>query len=241
MLAARGLTKRFGERTAVKDVSLDAARGERVAIIGPNGAGKTTLLSLLAGHAKPDGGEVDLGPKDIGWVPQQTALYGTLSVEENLRLFARLEKVPDVDATVGAMLDQTGLRDRAREELSTLSGGNRQRVNLAVGMLAAMALGVSAKHETKAARKSAVLRAVKEVAHYLANTPAVARASYIDPRLFDRFEDGVSIAPTLEHFGEFAVDADRHHVIEQAVLDLIDDDEDAAGVGSPDDVLADGA
>ena len=136
MLAARGLTKRFGERTAVKDVSLDAARGERVAIIGPNGAGKTTLLSLLAGHAKPDGGEVDLGPKDIGWVPQQTALYGKLSVEENLRLFARLEKVPDVDATVGAMLDQTGLRDRAREELSKLSGGNRQRVNIAVGMLA---------------------------------------------------------------------------------------------------------
>ena len=57
-------------------------------------------------------------------------------MEENLRLFARLERVPDVDATVGQMLEQTGLGERARDELSRLSGGNRQRVNIAVGLLA---------------------------------------------------------------------------------------------------------
>jgi ABC-2 type transport system ATP-binding protein len=71
-----------------------------------------------------------------GWVPQHPALYAKLSVAENLRLFARLERVRDVDAAVGRMLDQTGLADRAGEEVGRLSGGNRQRVNIAIGLLA---------------------------------------------------------------------------------------------------------
>ncbi len=70
-------------------------------------------------------------------MPQQPAVYSKLSVAENLRLFARLEKLSDVEPVVGRMLDQTGLRERADDELSTLSGGNRQRVNIAVGLLAA--------------------------------------------------------------------------------------------------------
>jgi ABC-2 type transport system ATP-binding protein len=63
-------------------------------------------------------------------------VYGKLTVAENLRLFARLEKVPDPDAAVERMLEQTGLAERARDELGTLSGGNRQRVNIAAGLLA---------------------------------------------------------------------------------------------------------
>jgi ABC-2 type transport system ATP-binding protein len=106
-------------------------------VIGPNGAGKTTLLSLLAGVAKPSSGEVLAPPGErIGWVPQQTAVYSKLSVAENLRLFARLERVADADAAVALMLDQTGLADRADEQLGRLSGGNRQRVNMAIGLLA---------------------------------------------------------------------------------------------------------
>jgi ABC-2 type transport system ATP-binding protein len=72
----------------------------------------------------------------IGWVPQQPALYSKLSVVENLRLFARLERVADVEGAVARMLEQTGLRDRARDEVGRLSGGNRQRVNIAIGLLA---------------------------------------------------------------------------------------------------------
>jgi ABC-2 type transport system ATP-binding protein len=68
-------------------------------------------------------------------VPQQAALYTKLSVEENLRLFARLEKVRDVEAAVVRMLEQTGLADRRRDEVGRLSGGNRQRVNIAIGLL----------------------------------------------------------------------------------------------------------
>jgi ABC-2 type transport system ATP-binding protein len=132
----RGVTKRFGERVALRDVSFEAADGELVAVIGPNGAGKTTLLSIVGGLLKADAGDVSRPPREVGWVPQQAAVYTKLSVAENLRLFARLEKVANTEDAVERMLEQTGLRDRAGDELGTLSGGNRQRVNIAVGLLA---------------------------------------------------------------------------------------------------------
>jgi ABC-2 type transport system ATP-binding protein len=135
-LRAGGVTKRFGRREALRRVSFEAAAGEVVAVIGPNGAGKTTLLSILAGIQPPTDGTVSRPPREIGWVPQQPAVYGKLSVAENLRLFARLERVADPEAAVARMLAQTGLADRADDELGVLSGGNRQRVNIAVGLLA---------------------------------------------------------------------------------------------------------
>jgi ABC-2 type transport system ATP-binding protein len=136
VLAAQGLVKRYGERVALDGVSLSAARGERVAIIGPNGAGKTTLLSILAGIQRPDGGHVSRVPREVGWVPQQAALYGKLTVAENLLLFARLEGCGDVWGAVARMLDQTGLGERSTDQVAKLSGGNRQRLNIAIGLLA---------------------------------------------------------------------------------------------------------
>jgi ABC-2 type transport system ATP-binding protein len=134
-LAARELTKRFGSRPALQNVSFELYSGELVGIIGPNGAGKTTLLSILAGILPPTEGEITKTAREIGWVPQQPALYSKLSVAENLRLFARLEKVADPEATVEKMLAQTALEDRADEEVGKLSGGNQQRVNIAIGLL----------------------------------------------------------------------------------------------------------
>jgi ABC-2 type transport system ATP-binding protein len=136
LIEARSVSKRYGERLALNGVSLAAERGEIVAIIGPNGAGKTTLLSIIAGIQAADDGEVREPPGEIGWVPQQAAVYGKLTVAENLRLFARLEKRPDVEAVVKQMLQQTGLEERADDQVATLSGGNRQRVNIAIGLLA---------------------------------------------------------------------------------------------------------
>jgi ABC-2 type transport system ATP-binding protein len=134
-LAARSLSKRFGDRMALRRVSFEVRAGERVAIIGPNGAGKTTLLSILAGLLPPSEGEVTRAPREIGWVPQRTALYSKLSVAENLRLFARLERLADPEQAVRTMLAQTGLQDRADEQVARLSGGNQQRVNIAIGLL----------------------------------------------------------------------------------------------------------
>jgi ABC-2 type transport system ATP-binding protein len=127
---------RYGDIVALRDVSFTAKPGERVALIGPNGAGKTTLLSILAGIQRPSSGRVSLDREHVGWVPQHAAVYRKLSVAENLRLFARLEKVPDVEEAVQRMLAQTRLAGRADDEVGTLSGGNRQRVNIAVGLLA---------------------------------------------------------------------------------------------------------
>ena len=134
------VAKSFGDRQAVRDVSFEVAPGELLAIIGPNGAGKTTLLTMLGGIRAPDSGTVTQhGPnsdKRIGWVPQHAAVYTKLTVAQNLRLFARLENVDDPDAVVERMLEQTALKEREHDELGSLSGGNRQRVNIAVGLLA---------------------------------------------------------------------------------------------------------
>ena len=134
-MRAQGLVKRYGDREALKGVSVEAAAGELVAVIGPNGAGKTTLLSILAGISKPDGGEIDSPDGEVGWVPQQAALYRRLTVEENLLLFARLEGHQDPHASTEEMLELTGLRERRGEIVARLSGGNQQRINIAIGLL----------------------------------------------------------------------------------------------------------
>ena len=155
VLSVSALAKRYGELEALGDVSFEAGAGELIAVVGPNGAGKTTLLSIIVGVQEPSAGAVGCagaGPGDaaepngardecfgvgsgVGWVPQQPALYSKLSVLENLELFAHLEGVTDPHAVVARMLEQTGLAERAREPVGRLSGGNRQRVNVAIGLL----------------------------------------------------------------------------------------------------------
>jgi ABC-2 type transport system ATP-binding protein len=139
-LSVRSVGKRFGDLHALRDVSFDANAGEVIGVVGPNGAGKTTLLSIIAGTRQPSSGSVR-GPavdngRGIGWVPQQPAVYSKLSVAENLRLFARLERIAKPEPAVSRMLEQVGLQGRARELVEHLSGGNRQRVNVAVGLIA---------------------------------------------------------------------------------------------------------
>jgi len=112
------------------------APGELLAVIGPNGAGKTTLLSILAGIGVADEGDVQLPAGKVGWVPQQAALYRRLTVEENLLLFARLEGRRDPAASVEEMLALSGLGERRGEIVARLSGGNQQRINIAIGLLA---------------------------------------------------------------------------------------------------------
>jgi ABC-2 type transport system ATP-binding protein len=135
VLEVDGLSKSFGERVALRDVTLDVQPGELLAVLGPNGAGKTTLLSILAGITRQDSGRIETSNGDVGWVPQQAGLYRRLTVEENLRLFAHMEEVAEVEAIVERMLDQTGLAERRHDPVSSLSGGNQQRINIAIGLL----------------------------------------------------------------------------------------------------------
>jgi ABC-2 type transport system ATP-binding protein len=134
-LRVSALSKSYGALQALRDVSFAASPGELLAVLGPNGAGKTTLLSLIAGVQRPSSGSVDRSAREVGWAPQQTALYSKLTVAENLALFARLEGVREPGPAVAAMLEQTGLEGRAGDLLGSLSGGNRQRVNVAVALI----------------------------------------------------------------------------------------------------------
>jgi ABC-2 type transport system ATP-binding protein len=119
VLEVDGLSKSYGERAALREVSLDVSRGELLAVLGPNGAGKTTLLSILAGITKPDAGRIDRANGEVGWVPQ----------------FARMEGMEDVEGTIERMLEQTGLAERRHDQVSSLSGGNQQRINIAIGLM----------------------------------------------------------------------------------------------------------
>jgi ABC-2 type transport system ATP-binding protein len=137
LLSARGVARRYGHHVALAPTSLDVRGGETLAFIGPNGAGKSTLLSILAGALEPDEGEVVAvePPPRVGWVPQRPAQYAKLTPRENLELFARLEGVPEPRARARRLLDLLELPDDDRVS-AELSGGNQQRLNLAVALLA---------------------------------------------------------------------------------------------------------
>jgi ABC-type multidrug transport system ATPase subunit len=132
LLAARGVSRRFGAQIALQPTDLEARPGEVLALVGPNGAGKSTLLAILAGALPPSTGAVERGTGvRVGWMPQRPAHYGRLSARQNLELFARLEGAGEVDE----LLTRFELPDDGRPAAS-LSVGNRQRLDLAISLLA---------------------------------------------------------------------------------------------------------
>ncbi len=131
LLAARGVSRAFGNRIALHPIDLELAEGEVVALVGPNGAGKSTLLAILAGALSPSGGAVERR-SPVGWVPQRAAHYARLTAAENLELFASLEGVPSTRAGELAGLFELPAGVRAGE----LSVGNRQRLDVALALLA---------------------------------------------------------------------------------------------------------
>jgi ABC-2 type transport system ATP-binding protein len=139
LLAARGVSRRYGRRTALAATDVDIRAGEILALIGPNGAGKSTLLAILAGALAPTHGSLAVGdgeakaPK-VGWVPQRPAQYARLSPRENLELFARLERLAEPTAEADRLLRLLELPDDERVA-ANLSTGNQQRLNLAVALL----------------------------------------------------------------------------------------------------------
>jgi ABC-2 type transport system ATP-binding protein len=134
LIAARGVSRRFGRQVALEPTDVELRAGETVGLVGPNGAGKSTLLAMLAGALEPTHGSVarHAGVR-VGWVPQRAALYRRLTARENLELFARLEDERDVPRAAAALLEEFSLP--ADAVAGTLSVGNRQRLNVAIALL----------------------------------------------------------------------------------------------------------
>jgi ABC-type multidrug transport system ATPase subunit len=131
LLAARGVSRRFGDHVALEPTDVEVRAGEVLALVGPNGAGKSTLVAILAGALPPSAGTVERPPGiRVGWMPQRPAHYGRLSARQNLELFASLEGTGDP----GALLARFELPDDDRPSAS-LSVGNRQRLDLAISLL----------------------------------------------------------------------------------------------------------
>jgi ABC-2 type transport system ATP-binding protein len=131
LLAARGVSRRFGDHVALQATDAEVRPGVVLALVGPNGAGKSTLLAILAGALPPSSGSVELGAGiRVGWMPQRPAHYGRLSPRQNLELFARLEGAGDPSALIARL----ELPDDGRPA-GSLSVGNRQRLDLAISLL----------------------------------------------------------------------------------------------------------
>ncbi|HEX5109427.1 MAG TPA: ABC transporter ATP-binding protein [Vicinamibacterales bacterium] len=147
MLSATRLSRRYGTRVAVDDISLEIARGEILALLGPNGAGKTTTLRLLSGLIGPSSGTIhfDGHPLDVrraarmrsrvGFLPESPGLWERLTVRQNLVTYARLYGLPAPSSAVDASLTLFELRERAGEPCVQLSKGLKQRVALARTLL----------------------------------------------------------------------------------------------------------
>jgi ABC-2 type transport system ATP-binding protein len=144
VIEADGLSKRFGDLWAVRDVSLRVRRGEVFGVLGPNGAGKSTTIRMLCGILDPSGGQgrvvgYDIAKQseqikqNIGYMTQRVSLYEDLTVEENLRFYASIYglKGKARRARIEAAIVQAGLQDRRKQIAGTLSGGWKQRVALA--------------------------------------------------------------------------------------------------------------
>jgi len=147
MISAQRLTRRFGSRTAVNDVTFEVARSEIVALLGPNGAGKTTTLRMLAGLIAPTSGSIAVGGVHltratgaairtrIGFLTEAPGLWDRLTVRENLRIYGGLYGLENVDLRITRALDLFGLADRASTRTAELSKGMRQKVALARTLL----------------------------------------------------------------------------------------------------------
>jgi ABC-2 type transport system ATP-binding protein len=148
IIVANQIHKSYGDIQAVKGVSFQIPQGEVFGLLGPNGAGKTTLISILTGLIQPSQGTVLVKGKPlarstqeaqsrIGFVPQELALYRSLSARDNLLFFGRIYGLrgKKLRKRVDAVLEMVGLLERAGDPIETYSGGMKRRINIAAGLL----------------------------------------------------------------------------------------------------------
>jgi len=148
ILEVRDLVKKYGDFTAVKGISFSVEEGEIFSLLGPNGAGKTTTISVISTLFAPSSGDASVYGfsvlKDpmavkgcIGVVPQELALYEDLTALENLNFWGQMYGLSGkaLSDRIAEVLDQIGLKDKAKQRIKTYSGGMKRRVNIGIGLL----------------------------------------------------------------------------------------------------------
>ena len=186
MIEATGLTKRFGKRTAISDVSLRVEPGEVVGFLGPNGAGKTTTMRILLGTLRPDAGTTNVLGR-VGYLPETFAAYDVLSVRSYLSFIARRKGVRAPEAVADAMT-RAGVADLDRRPVQRLSKGQRQRVGMAQALLGSPpcyildepTIGLDPKQVVEA---RGVIRALRAGAAVLLSTHLLSEAAEICDRV----------------------------------------------------------
>lgn len=148
VLEVNRLTKRYGDKTALSDVSFSVEEGSCFGLLGPNGAGKSTAMKIITGISQANQGTVavfgldtvkrsDEIRRQIGYVPQELTLYETISAYSNLVFFGEMYGVrgTELKKRISEVLEQVGLSDRAGDPVKTFSGGMKRRINIAAALL----------------------------------------------------------------------------------------------------------
>ena len=146
MIKLESVTKRYGDLVAVDDISIHVKKGEIFGLLGPNGAGKSTMISMLSGQTIADSGDLSVGgylpssndaKRLLGVAPQSTALYEDLSALDNLQFFGSLYRLSreKLAQRCEEVLEFAGLSDRAKDRVSSFSGGMKRRLNLAATLM----------------------------------------------------------------------------------------------------------
>ena len=144
MIRMEGLTKAYGEKRAVSDLTLEIEKGEVFGLLGPNGAGKTTTTLMLLGLTEPTAGKAFIDGKDctrdpigvkriVGYLPDNVGFYQDMTGRENLRFTGRLNGLPEevIEARAQELLEKVGMLEAADKKTGTYSRGMRQRLGVA--------------------------------------------------------------------------------------------------------------
>lgn len=147
MVNLRNVTKHFGAKAVVNNLSIEIQRGDLFGLLGPNGAGKTTTINMIVGGLLPDSGSITLqgsgSPRNahlkrlIGIVPQSLAVYESLTAYENLNFFGRLYGMQgnELRQNIQRVFELVNLTDRTTNRVNTYSGGMKRRLNIAIALL----------------------------------------------------------------------------------------------------------
>lgn len=146
MIQVNGLTKDYGARRALHDITFHANQGEIVGFLGPNGAGKTTTMRILTGYMPPTDGTVTVAGYDVveeslevrrrvGYLPETVPLYTDMTALDYLKFMAELRHIPDSEERAYETLESVNLKDRANSYIGNFSKGMRQRVGLAQALI----------------------------------------------------------------------------------------------------------